>query len=85
MVDLGRPISEVRVRAASLAADVAMPEATMYENNDAKGGKDQIRLSWEIPSVKAIAESSRVDGASYKKFRPGVTTPDRRHVAAPSC
>jgi len=40
-----------------------VPEAAVYKNYLLKPRENEIRFSWKIPDVKAIAEPHRMDNA----------------------
>jgi hypothetical protein len=67
-----------------LAVFTAMhvPEATVNEKNHSGGGKDQIRLSWQIPPVEAVTKSEGVEYPPYPHLRQRIAARDARHIEA---
>jgi hypothetical protein len=59
-----------------------MPKAPVDECGDTQAGKDEIRLSGEVFSMKPISKARRMDGLPYEHFWSGITTSNGRHVAA---
>jgi hypothetical protein len=67
---------------SSLAVLVRVPEATVDENNLSQPGQYQVRPSWELVIVEAIAESHSVNKAADNHFRLGTGAADLPHILA---
>lgn len=59
-----------------------MPEATMDENGHVMPRQDQVRLTRQVPRMKAKAQSRRVQIASDDQFRASVRPTDPLHPLA---
>lgn len=58
---------------------MAVPETTMYENNNVILRKDKIWLSRQILTVEPEAKAHGMRGATHFHFRRGVLAFDPRH------
>lgn len=61
------------------AAGMAMPKATMNQDNCLILGKHKIGLSWESGIVQPVAVASRVKGCADDHFRLGILTANAGH------
>jgi len=59
-----------------------MPEATVNQNNGAVTWQNDIRLSGQIPVMKAIAVPSSVKKLANNEFREGILATYARHHPA---
>ena len=70
------PTANARQRAPRI---VPVPETAMNENHFTPTGEYQIRLSWQVGTVQAVAKTEAVDEAPHYEFGPGVLRPDSTH------
>jgi hypothetical protein len=61
---------------------VLVPEAAVHEQRDPTAGKDQIRRSWQVMSMKPEPQAHRVSRATHSKLRLGVDLSDAPHMRA---
>ena len=59
---------------------MAMPEATVYENDLAFSRKNNIGLAGQLFSMQSIPKAIDPKPFSHNKFRLGVFVPDARHT-----
>jgi len=61
---------------------MAMPEATVYEDDCAIAREDDIRLAWNRSRMETIAKAEREQRLPEVHFRLCVLAPDARHERA---
>lgn len=75
-------IGITRWDASILAACMLVPEATVNHDDCLVLGKDDVRLSRQVLSVKPEPESERMKGAPHKEFWLGILVLDAAHDLA---
>jgi hypothetical protein len=64
----------------AVSAFVHMKEAPMHIDYLSMPDKHNIRFSWKVFFVKAVAVPQGMNNRSHDHLRPRVATPDPRHV-----
>ena len=63
---------------------MTMPEAAMHETDSSEPREDQIRRPGELPVVKAVPESARMQSAAKDQLGFRVLPADSRHHSGPN-
>ena len=71
-LDLRPPVVETALGKPSADAVMAMPEATVDEEDNFPRGEDEIGRSWQVPPVKSITVSGFVKLTANSHLRAGI-------------
>lgn len=83
-LDVGRELRSPEIRTGcwrcrEATVSVAVPEASMHENDSLVLGKDKVRFAGQFCSVEPVTEAPCMQRAPQEQFRLGILASNARH------
>jgi hypothetical protein len=80
--DFRDPVAKTRLRNTPESAAVPMPKAPVDENRLLPRYEGEVRMAWQITSMKTVPESKAVDQSADEHLRLRVLGADQTHLGA---